>query len=179
MRIEMSHDDVIKRKHFPRYTGGRFCGEFTGDRWIPLTKDSDAELWCFIWSAPWKNGWVNNREAGDWNSIALIMTSLLCDAHLTSLWWFGKWVVVISQSGWNRCSPKIFEQNVMQLCAVICDFVACDFKILVSISIVTKLLGSYKNAFILEETSVCGSYFPKGTNATIGFPKNETDDFFA
>ena len=28
------------------------CGEFTGDRWIPLTKASDAEVWCFLWSAP-------------------------------------------------------------------------------------------------------------------------------
>ena len=26
------------------------CG-FTGDRWIPLTKASDAELWCFLWTA--------------------------------------------------------------------------------------------------------------------------------
>ena len=24
-----------------------FCGEFTGHRWIPLTKANDAELWCF------------------------------------------------------------------------------------------------------------------------------------
>ena len=24
----------------------------TSDQWIPLTKASDAELWCFIWSAP-------------------------------------------------------------------------------------------------------------------------------
>ena len=44
---------------------GTLCGEFTGDRWIPLTKASDAELWCFLWSAPWINGWVKNREAGD------------------------------------------------------------------------------------------------------------------
>ena len=28
------------------------CGEFTGLRWIPRTKASDAELWCFLWSAP-------------------------------------------------------------------------------------------------------------------------------
>ena len=28
------------------------CGEFTGHRWIPRTKASDAELWCFPWSAP-------------------------------------------------------------------------------------------------------------------------------
>ena len=44
---------------------GPLCGEFTGHRWIPHTKASDAELWCF-WSAPWISGWVNNREAGDW-----------------------------------------------------------------------------------------------------------------
>ena len=30
---------------------GPLCGEFTGDRWIPPTKESDAELWCFLWSA--------------------------------------------------------------------------------------------------------------------------------
>ena len=31
---------------------GHLCGEFTGQRWIPRTKASDAELWCFLWSAP-------------------------------------------------------------------------------------------------------------------------------
>ena len=30
---------------------GHLCGEFTGHRWIPRTKASDAELWCFLWSA--------------------------------------------------------------------------------------------------------------------------------
>ena len=33
-----------------RFTGPLF-GEFTGRWWIPLTKASDAELWCFLWSA--------------------------------------------------------------------------------------------------------------------------------
>ena len=28
---------------------GHLCGEFTGLRWIPRTKASDAELWCFLW----------------------------------------------------------------------------------------------------------------------------------
>ena len=41
---------------------GPLCGEFTGDLWIPLTKTSDAELWCFRWST---NGWINTRDAGD------------------------------------------------------------------------------------------------------------------
>ena len=31
---------------------GHLCGEFTGPRWIPHTKASDAELWCLLWSAP-------------------------------------------------------------------------------------------------------------------------------
>ena len=51
-----SHDDVIKLKYFQRYW------PFV---WIPRTKARDAEAWCFLWSAPWINRWVNNREAGD------------------------------------------------------------------------------------------------------------------
>ena len=31
---------------------GLLCGGFTGDRWIPRAKASDAWLWCFLWSAP-------------------------------------------------------------------------------------------------------------------------------
>ena len=34
------HDDVIKWNHFPRYWP--LGGEFTGHRWIPRTKASDA-----------------------------------------------------------------------------------------------------------------------------------------
>ena len=32
---------------------------------FPTQRTNDAELWCFLWSAPWINGWVNNRETGD------------------------------------------------------------------------------------------------------------------
>ena len=31
---------------------GPLWGESTGHRWIPPTKASDAELWCFLWCAP-------------------------------------------------------------------------------------------------------------------------------
>ena len=44
------HDDIIKNGNIFRVTG-HLCGEFTGHRWIPRTKASDAELWCFLWSA--------------------------------------------------------------------------------------------------------------------------------
>ena len=60
---DANHDDVIKWKYFPRYWP--FVREFTGHRWNPRTKASDAELGCFLWSAPWINGWINNRKSGD------------------------------------------------------------------------------------------------------------------
>ena len=28
---------------------GHLCGEFTGQRWLPRTQASDAELWCFFY----------------------------------------------------------------------------------------------------------------------------------
>ena len=31
---------------------GPLWGELPGHRWVFLTKASDAELWCFLWSAP-------------------------------------------------------------------------------------------------------------------------------
>ena len=44
---------------------GPLCGEFSGHRWIPHTKASDAEPLFFLWSVLWINGWVNNRYTGD------------------------------------------------------------------------------------------------------------------
>ena len=58
------HDDVMEWKHFPRYWP--LCGKFTGHQWIPLTKASNVELWCFLWSVPEQtNGWINKRCAHD------------------------------------------------------------------------------------------------------------------
>ena len=55
-----NHDDVIKWKHFPR--NWPFVGEFTGHRWIPHTKASDAVLLIFPLVCVWINDWVNNRN---------------------------------------------------------------------------------------------------------------------
>ena len=52
------HDSTIVRFMMTSSNGnifrvtGHLCGEFTGARWIPHTKASDAEFWCFLWSAP-------------------------------------------------------------------------------------------------------------------------------
>ena len=40
-----THDDVIKWKHF---VIGSLSGEITVHRWIPRTKASYRELWCFL-----------------------------------------------------------------------------------------------------------------------------------
>ena len=59
-------------------SGNIFCvtgpiwGEFTGHRWIPFTKASDVELWCFLWSAPEQT----IKTPVIWYAIALIVTSL-------------------------------------------------------------------------------------------------------
>ena len=52
---------------------GLWCGEFTGHRWIPLTKASKAELWCFLWSAPehtaeqiWRLRWFEAPSRSLW-----------------------------------------------------------------------------------------------------------------
>ena len=56
---------------------GHLCGEFTCHRWwIPLTKASNAELWCFLWSVPKCTvDWIIMRLV-IWDAIAPIMTSL-------------------------------------------------------------------------------------------------------
>ena len=59
---------------------GPLWGESTGHRWIPLTKKaSDAELWCFLWSAPEQTVEKTIETPVIWDAIALIMTSLQWD----------------------------------------------------------------------------------------------------
>ena len=57
--------------NFFRVTG-HLCGEFTGPRWIPRTKASDAKLWCFLWSAHkrlsklWWGWWLKTPSCPLW-----------------------------------------------------------------------------------------------------------------
>ena len=64
-RVRIRHDTMTSSNGNIFRVTGHLCVEFTGHRWILRTGASDAELWCFLWSAPWINGWVNNHEAGD------------------------------------------------------------------------------------------------------------------
>ena len=45
---------------------GHFCGEFTGHRWIPRTKASDSELWCYVLFYLRLNERLNKQSWGWW-----------------------------------------------------------------------------------------------------------------
>ena len=51
-------------------------GESTGHRWTPLTKASDTELWCFLWSALEQTTEPSIETPVFWDAFAFIMTSL-------------------------------------------------------------------------------------------------------
>ena len=76
------YDDVIKWKHF-RVTGPLW-GESTGHRWILLTKASDTELLCFLWSATEQTIEQTIDTVMIWDAIALIMI-YHCDVEYVSL----------------------------------------------------------------------------------------------
>ena len=78
---------------------GHMYGEFTGHRWIPRTKASDAELWCVFIISAWINALVNSREAGDlrrnraqYDVIVLEAIILICV--------FADWTKILSK--WQR-----------------------------------------------------------------------------
>ena len=129
-----SHDDVIKWKHF-RVTGP-LCGKFTGHRCIPITKASDAELWCFLWSAPEQK--VNNRDTGDlrrhcaYYDITVMMKSrwlyMAGILQYQSDWLFEKKIanVVSNISCWNR---KSIYDTLDSVWSIECIRVAYNHKI--------------------------------------------------
>ena len=54
---------------------GPLWGESSGRRWIPLTKASDVEIWCLLWSAPEQTVKQTIETLLIWDAIVLIMTS--------------------------------------------------------------------------------------------------------
>ena len=55
------HDDIIKWKTLPCYWP--FVKGIHDQQWIPLTKVSDVELWCFLWTAP---EWMAKQSRRSW-----------------------------------------------------------------------------------------------------------------
>ena len=57
-------------------------GEFTGHRWIPRPKASDAELWCFLWSAT-----ELTIEAVHWDALTIHTTGHPTRARNAGIVW--------------------------------------------------------------------------------------------
>ena len=57
---------------------GPLWGGTAGHRWIPFTKPSDAELWCFLWSALEQTPEQTLETPVIWDAVVLIMASLWC-----------------------------------------------------------------------------------------------------
>ena len=57
-------------------------GESTGHRWIPLTKASDAEVWCFLWSAPEQKFVQTIKTLVIWDAIAHYDVTVMNHQHI-------------------------------------------------------------------------------------------------
>ena len=68
---------------------GPLSGEFTSQRWIPLTKSSDAELWCFLWSAPEQRMSNQSRR---------------------------RWIETPSRSSWRQCDADAYIRHPASTC---------------------------------------------------------------
>ena len=69
-----------------------FVREFTGHRWIPLTKASDAGALMFSLIRAWPNVWVNNRDTGDLTCHRTHndVTSMRCGDHMIARMFWDK-----------------------------------------------------------------------------------------
>ena len=107
--------NVIRRKHRDDVIKWIF---FRGDRWIPLTKATDVELWCFFVLHPNTVGWANNRGIDDLrrHRAHYDVTAVHCPAHrsrrlfpdLFLIWMDRTWQHHVSNETPTPCfSPKL------------------------------------------------------------------------
>ena len=79
----VQHSHVLGYLHMMTSSNGnifRVIGPFamgtTGHRWIPLTKATDADLRCFLWSAPEQMVEQTIEMLVIWDAMTLVMTPL-------------------------------------------------------------------------------------------------------
>ena len=87
---------------------GLMCGKFTGHRWIPHTKASDAELWCFF---DLRNSWRNNGDAGDLRRHCthydvIVMLRMSLGHQQLVIKWYG-WVCATRPEGYLRIRIRV------------------------------------------------------------------------
>ena len=72
---------------------GPLWGESTCHRWIPLTKVSEPQLWCFLSSVPEQTVEQTIEMLVIWEVIGLIMMSLQW-FHEVWIWHIGNWIII-------------------------------------------------------------------------------------
>ena len=77
---------------------GPLCGEFASHRWIPPTKASDAELWCFLWS---------ESEQTVEQTIKRLVISDDISPIMTSLQWFISLIVLHNSQNKHQNNPIV------------------------------------------------------------------------
>ena len=90
---------------------GHLGREFTGHRWIPLSKACDEELWCSVLFliCAWMDGWVNSREAGDlrrhraYNDVTVMETI----ANIDVTWRMQQMYGCVFVPEWNLAKLKL------------------------------------------------------------------------
>ena len=80
--------------------------KFTGHRWIPRTKASDAEPWCFLLSTPEPTVEQRTETPVIKDAIALIMTSSILYRYITKN---------ISYLLWNRGAWRFFHYTYLTI----------------------------------------------------------------
>ena len=99
---------------------GPLCGEFTGHRLIPLTKASDAELWCCLWSVPEQTDkqsrrwWFETPLGSLWRHCCNNLRVFLLDRP-----WISPWIKSISNELDITC--HVFASQLSGHCDVIAD----------------------------------------------------------
>ena len=108
IRLYLRHNDVVKWKHYSRHWP--FVRGIHRPPVVSLTRTSDAELWCFLWSVPEQTVEQAIETPVIWDVIALIMTSLY-DVLLTYLFKYR------TQGYFFLLSYVIQERSISQLIA--------------------------------------------------------------
>ena len=86
---------------------GPLWGESIGHRWIPLSKTSDAELWCILWSAPEQTVEQTIETLVIWDAIALIFYAIVMKNHQ-----FWNWNASNNQRALNTCNNYQYTRKI-------------------------------------------------------------------
>ena len=100
---------------------GHLCGEFTDDRWIPITKPVMRGFDVFSLICAWINGWVNNHVAGDLIRHRAHYDVTIMDAQRAAVNWHDRERCRIYKTNWsdtmeNRPPPVFVKWRLNNDC---------------------------------------------------------------